>query len=485
MKSVTRRDFIKGSLAAGAVLLAPNSRVLGANEDIRVGVIGFRGQGGGHISRYLGIDGVRLTALCDADSEVLGGQVAKADQRGQKVKAYTDVRKMLDDPNIDAVSIATPNHWHALMTIWACQAGKDVYVEKPVCHNIWEGKKMVEAARKHKRIVQTGTQSRSSEAIPEAFEFIKAGNIGAIKVARGLCYKRRASIGKVSGPQRVPLNVNYNLWTGPAPLGPLMRKSLHYDWHWAWSTGNGDLGNQGIHQMDICRWATGQSGFPKRVLSVGGRFGYIDDGETANTQFAILDYDPIPIVFEVRGLTRKTGDTGMDYYKKVTDIGVVIECEGGYVAIGSNGGGWAYDNDGKRLQQFAKGGPESHQQNFINVVRSRKVGDLKADIQEGYLSSALCHMANISHQAGQTVPTEQIAEHIKSDAVMTESFGRFQEHLAANEVDLKQTAATLGADLKFDADKLQFEHGEENVANVANSLVSRNYRKPFVVPEQV
>ncbi|MHC4756754.1 MAG: Gfo/Idh/MocA family oxidoreductase, partial [Planctomycetota bacterium] len=342
MKSITRRDFVKGSVAAGLALALPHSRVSGANDDIRVAVVGFRGQGGGHIRRFLGIPGVKVVALCDVDKDIIAGQVAKFKERNEKVDVYTDVRKLLEDKNIDAISIATPNHWHALISIWACQAGKDVYVEKPVSHNIYEGRKIVEAARKYDRIVQAGTHKRSDTILPEVFEYLQKGNIGKIKLARGFCYKSRKSIGKVTGVQQVPESIDYNLWTGPAPLTPLMRERLHYNWHWVWPTGNGDFGNQGVHEVDLCRWVIGQNTLPENVISVGGRFGYDDDGTTPNTQISILDYKPVPIIFEVRGLPLGKGSSGKSSYKGIR-IGIVIECENGYFA-GGGGGGWIYDN---------------------------------------------------------------------------------------------------------------------------------------------
>ena len=264
--------------------------------------------------------------------------------------AYTDYRKVLDDKEVDAVVIATPNHWHSLMAIWACQAGKDVFVEKPISHNVWEGRKLVEAARKYNRIVQAGIQSRSDEAFPEVIDYLKQGNLGKIIAAYGLCYKPRESIGKVGGPHPIPKSVDYNLWSGPAPLVPLKRSRFHYDWHWQWAYGNGDIGNQGAHQMDQARRLLGQNGLPRRVMSIGGRFGYDDDGETANSQIAIFDYDPVPLIFEVQGLPRKRGDAAMGNFKGVR-IGVIVKCEDGYFA-GGGGGGWVYDNNDKKIRQF-------------------------------------------------------------------------------------------------------------------------------------
>src|SRR6185436_208270 len=226
------------------------------------------------ISELGKVPGVRLVALCDVDSNVLDRETQRLGKSNQSVRTYVDIRKLLEDKEVDTVSIATPNHWHSLAAIWAIQAGKDVYVEKPVSHEVWEGRKVVEAARKHNKIVQTGTQCRTNPGVQEAIKYIHDGNLGKVLLSRGLCYKRRASIGKVTTPQTPPATIDYDLWCGPSPKVPLMRTRLHYDWHWVWNTGNGDLGNQGIHQMDVARWAIKQNALSPAVFSVGGRLGY-------------------------------------------------------------------------------------------------------------------------------------------------------------------------------------------------------------------
>ncbi|UCE98590.1 MAG: Gfo/Idh/MocA family oxidoreductase [Planctomycetota bacterium] len=488
MSKLSRRDFIKSSLAVASVPSTVWSKVRGTNNDVRVAVVGlgssFGGQGKHHINVFHQLDGVRVVALCDADKDILNGEVAKFSSRNEKVAGYVDVRNLLEDKSIDAIVTATPNHWHSLLTIWACQAGKDIYVEKPISHNIWEGRKAVEASRKYKRIVQSGTQKRSDEGLQEAFEYIRQGNLGKILVARGFCYKRRKSIGKVDGPQALPESVDYDLWTGPARLVPLRRERLHYDWHWVWSTGNGDIGNQGIHEMDLCRWALGQNGLAPRAMSLGGRFGYEDDGETANTQIAILDYEPAPLIFEVRGLAQKKDDTVMDNYRGIR-IGVVIECEGGYFA-GGGGGGWAYDKEGTKIKQFKGDGGASHQANFIKAVRSRKVSDLNADILEGHISSALCHMGNISHRIGRLSLWDEIQEAIKAEAQAVERLERFREHLFANWVDLSRTRAVLGPWLEMDGEQEKFVVDKEfGLGRWANELLKRDYREPFVILDEV
>jgi len=357
-----------------------------------------------------------------------------------------------------------------------CQAGKDVYVEKPISHNIWEGRQMVQAARKYGRIVQSGTQRRSDTGLQEAIEYIQQGHLGKVTLARGIIYVRRDSIGKVNGPQPIPKTVDYNLWSGPAPMAPLRRKNLHYDWHWVWPTGNGDMGNNGIHFMDVCRWVIGADELASQVVCVGGRFGYVDDGETPNTQIVFLDYQPAPIIFELRGLPRKRGSSAMDYYRG-TQAGTVVHCEGGYFV-----GGWAYDNAGKKIKQFQRTGGAGHHENFIKAVRSRQSSDLNADVLDGHLSSALCHMGNVSHRLGEAAGREKIVERLRPAKGMAETFERMQEHLRVNGVDVAQTPRILGPWLTMDPRAERFT-GE--LAEEANQLVRRDYRAPFVVPEHV
>ncbi|MGV3771710.1 MAG: Gfo/Idh/MocA family protein [Verrucomicrobiales bacterium] len=476
MKQISRRTFLaQTAVGLGGISLSARSfaQVNGANEDIRVGVVGFKGRGGSHINEFSKMKGVRLAGLCDADESVLKSGAAQLDSKGIKVATFKDVRQMLDSKEIDVISVATPNHWHALMTVWGCQAGKDVYAEKPVSHNVWEGRKAVEAARKYNRIVQTGTQSRSDTALREALTWVREGNLGRIKVARGLCYKRRGSIGKVDGPQPIPAGIDYNLWCGPAPMEPLRRANLHYDWHWVWPTGNGDLGNQGIHQMDIARWALGVETLSPQVMSLGGRVGYDDDGETPNTQMIIHDYREVMIIFEVRGLPARPDAKEMDRYRG-QNVGHVIECEGGYLA-----GKTAFDNNDKEIKSF-KGSGENHYGNFIKAVRSRKMEDLNADILEGHLSSALCHTGNISHRLGQEANPDELREKIKGNQAALETLARMEQHLGVNGVDINMEKLTAGVFLEMDPKSERFIGNDR-----ANELLTREYRKPFVVPDKV
>ena len=486
-----RREFLKASLAMGSALSFSGSRILGANNDIRIGVIGIGsfvkigGKGRGDIRDFRKIPGVRVAALCDCDERHLNYELNQFKKRGERVRAYKDFRELLDDKDIDAVSITTPNHWHSLMTIMACQAGKDVFVQKPSSHNIFEGRKMVEAMRKYNRVVQAVHGPRNSGAIAESLEYAWGGSLGKIKCIYGINYRPRMSIGKVNGPQPIPRSCDYDLWCGPSPKKPLMREHLHYDWHWDWDTGNGDLGNMGIHAMDGCRWALRKNTLPKRVISIGERLGYDDDGQTPNTMITLLDYEPAPIIFEVRGLPRnksfrqsnweKNARATMDNFLGVR-TGFIIQCEGGYVKDGA-----AFDNRDKVLKKFDRIQPDC-KENFISVVRSRKTNELFTDALEGHLSCGLVHLANISYQVGKHKHNEEIRQVIKSKTEFSESFERLIEHLSANRFDIDGKLLALGQMLAMDTDTERFIGP---MSEEANRLISRRYRKPFVVPDNV
>ncbi|TAK93388.1 MAG: Gfo/Idh/MocA family oxidoreductase [Verrucomicrobia bacterium] len=490
MNQFTRRQFLKSSaLVAATAAVTPtftscktsprnvHARVRGANEDIRVAVIGLNGRGKAHLEGFSKVKGVRLVAVCDVDQNVLDRTIQKLKDDGPTVQGFQDIRKLLASPDIDAVSLATPNHWHSLGAIWAMQAGKDVYVEKPLSHNVWEGRKVVEAAHKYQRIVQTGSQIRSGHGVREGIEWIRAGNLGKIICARGFCYKRRESIGKADKPFAIPPTIDADLWFGPAQKEPIMRKRLHYDWHWVWPTGNGDLGNQGVHQVDLARWALSVNELSPRVFSLGGRLGYEDDGTTPNTQIIFHDYAPAPLIFEVRGLPASSATAKMDQYRGV-DIGAVIDCEGGYLQIPSYTSAVAFDKDGKEIKKFS--GSESHFANFIQAVRSRKESDLTANALEGHLSAALCHTGNISYQLGQRHSPDEIRDAVKNNSVMADALGRMEEHLGANAVDLQKTPATLGEVLTMNPQTERFIRND-----AANARLTREYRAPFVVSERV
>ena len=480
MSHLSRRQFLENSmLATAAAALAGQVRQAEAQDEkdekgekLRVAVVGVNGRGGSHISEFGKRKDCVIAAIVDAD-EVVGNRRADEIEKqfGTRPKLYLDMRKCFEDKSIDIASIATPNHWHALAAIWAIQAGKDVYVEKPVSHNVSEGRRIVEAARKYGKIVQTGTQSRSNPGMRKAIEFLHGGGIGEVKLARGLCYKPRGSIGP-RGNYDVPASVNYDLWSGPAEMSPLTRPKLHYDWHWQWETGNGDLGNQGIHQMDISRWGLNEMSLGESVLSYGGRFGYQDAGETANTQVCIHEFKGGKrLVFEVRGLkTEKLMDA---------NVGVIFYGSDGMLVVPSYSGGVVYDKDGNKTDKtFSGGGDGHHFANFVAAVRSRKHEDLNADILDGHLSSALCHVGNISYRLGTPVPASEITAALKDDKEALETLDRFQQHLLENKVSPESTKITLGARLALTEEETFTGTGSAE----ANKFLTREYRAPYVVP---
>jgi predicted dehydrogenase len=445
------------------------------------------------------IPGFRLAAVCDVDPAILGSAAERVRKDGHDVRTFQDVRELIACKDLDAITIATPNHWHALATIWACQAGKDVYVEKPVSYNVFEGRQMVRAARKYKRMVQTGTQARSNPDVIEAVAWVRAGNLGKIQYARGTCYKPRMSIGK-AGQGPLPPGLNYELWTGPAPLKPLARKNLHYDWHWIYDYGNGDLGNQGIHEMDLARWFLGHTALSPRVISIGGRLGYEDDGETPNTQLVYHAYDGPPLVFEVRGLPKskefqadgaqwgQNMDT-LDGFSRGRGVGVVVVCEGGRLAVVEGGESLvAVDSAGGTIRrfdtphpQFGRGwskGDQFHFRSWLAAIRTRDPSQLTAEILEGHLSSALCHTGMISHRLGRQLPASQIRPQLAGNALLAERFEAFCDHVTRNGIELEKTCPTLGPWLAMAPARERFL---QNPA--ADALLSRDYRRPFVVPE--
>jgi len=482
MSQQNRREFLERSMFAAAAAAAagsvPATRVFAddasksANERLRIAVLGVNGRGRSHLGGLGPREDCEIAAIVDPD-EAVGhkkGVEPVEKKTGKRPAFYQDLRHVLDDPSIDIITIATPNHWHSLAAIWAVQAGKDVYVEKPVSHNVSEGRRVVQAARKYDKIVQTGTQCRSMQGTIDAIDYVNSGKIGEVKVARGLCYKRRKSIGPVSNYD-VPSSVDYSLWLGPAPEAPLNRQRFHYDWHWQFAYGNGDLGNQGIHQMDIARWGLGVDGVGDAVVSYGGRLGYEDAGNTANTQVSVHSYGDKRVVFEVRGLeTEKYKGAG---------VGVIFHGSEGYVVLTSYTAGAAFDPDGNMVAQFNGGG--DHYANFVKAVRSRNVEDLTADIEQGHLSSALCHLGNVSYRLGGSVSVTEAQARLDGDAETAETFARVTAHLADNNVDLNTAHLQFGAQLTLDGAKETFTG---SLAEQANPMLSREYREPFVVPSE-
>jgi len=457
-----RRDFIKKSvlgtagLAIGGIGLSTKSyeSIIGANDRINVAVIGLRGRGSTHIDEWCGLKdshNVRLVTLCDVDEQFFTERSKTAlDKTGVKVTTEWDVHKVIDNPDIHAVSFATPNHWHALGAIWACQAGKHVYVEKPACHNIFEGRKMVEAARKYNVRVQVGFQGRSYKNIIEAMNFLHDGGIGEVYMARGLCYKPRDSFG-IAKDSTPPSNLHYDQWLGPSLWREYNEKRGHYNWHWHWNTGNGDSGNQGVHEFDIARWGLNKNEHPLSVYSTGGIYGINPEEcsqETPNTQASVFKYkDGTMMEFETRGrYFNREGAIGVG-------IGNIFYGTDGYLELQTwekSGGEWqafrkrekvpfagTQIGEGKQLAATLLG-PEStdHFSNFITAVRAGKDEMLNSDINEGYYSSALPHLGNISYR--------------------------------------------LGRELKFMGDYERFANDSE-----ADTMLTRKYRAPYVVPDNV
>lgn len=429
----------------------------------------MRDRGKQHAQELARLSECDIAYVCDPDRDRAAEVAALLDELGRPCpKAVQDLRVVLDDKSVDVVFIAAPNHWHALAAIWAMQAGKDAYVEKPVSHNIAEGRRIVQAARKLGRICQGGTQNRSGGPWIEAIRHIRDGKLGEVKLARSIVYGRRGSIG---GPDKceIPASVDYNLWLGPAAKVPLERSKFHYDWHWVWNTGNGELGNNNIHSLDICRWGLGVTGLGNAVLSYGGRLGYADAGETPNTQVVVYDFGDRTIVSETRGLRTEP-------FRPGSKGGCLFFGTEGIIAEGS-----LFDPEGKLVRTFA-GKSQDHFANFFKAVRSRNIADLNADILEGHQSTALCHAGNISYRLGRPSPTDAIDRRLGELKVhdrVRETFERTRKHLAENDVDLEMNPLTLGSLLRIAPGREAFVDNPE-----ADALLAREYRKPFVVPAE-
>lgn len=429
----SRRSFMKsagGAVAAAAFttpLFVPR-RAFGANDRVNAAVLGVHGRGKSHISGFMSLDNVRVTTLCDPDMEVLRQRAKDFEKKyDKKVKLVQDLRQVYDDKDIDVVSVATPNHWHSLATIWACQAGKDVYVEKPASHNIYEGRKMVEATNKYKRIVQHGVQLRSSKALREAIQHLRDGVIGKVYMARGLVFRWRGDIGN-KGTEPVPAGLDYSLWLGPAQKRPFSRNLVHYNWHWHWDFGNGDVGNQGIHETDMCMWGL-DVGLPKKVTAMGGKFLWNDCKETPETLSSTYLYpdEGKMIEFEVRPWCTNLEDGA--------GVGNIFYGSEGYMVVK---GYSTYETYlGKNRERGPKGNAGGdHYQNFIDAVRARDKSIQNGPVETAHLSSALAHLGNISYR--------------------------------------------LGRQLEFDPKTERFVGDDE-----ANRMLTRDYRAPFVVPETV
>jgi predicted dehydrogenase len=486
MNAISRRRAFQVTAGAATTGLFLSSRAVAQTDrspsyEVRVAVIGTGGRGGSHISGFSGLDGAKVAVMCDADEDASGKKAdALGKKMGYRVDTVRDFRQVLDRKDIDVVTIAAPNHWHALMTIMACQAGKHVYVEKPVCHTIWEGRQMVNAMKKHKRVVAAGFQNRSDVGLMQAIPQIHAGRIGKIVEARGLCYRNRDSIGKLEQPLTPPKSVDYNLWLGPAADLPIMRPRFHYDWHWVFNTGNGDMGNQGPHEMDLLRWALGDPQHPTSVTSFGGRFAWDDAGDTPNLQYAQFDFgDGVPVLFEVRNLHQKGEHEKVGKFAKGPGVGIIITGEQGEFR-GGRGGGTFYDREGNEVESFKGDSGSSHMANFLDCVRSGKQEELRSPLESAYYSSCMSHLANISVRTGQAVSGQDLASQLSSNPVAEEVRSRFAKQLDLWKVDTSQSPWQAGPKLTFDPQAERFTDGDNLEA--ANALVKREDRQPFVVP---
>ncbi|MBI1388498.1 MAG: gfo/Idh/MocA family oxidoreductase [bacterium] len=406
-----RRHFLKTAAAGAGVLI--HRKAFSANDTIRVGVTGLHGRGQDHVRGFAKQANVEVAALCDIDENVLREKRQSLDK---EVRAdaglFTDFRDMLEKGDIDAVSIATPNHWHALQAIQACQAGKDVYVEKPCCHNLFEGQQLLKAARKYNRIVQHGTQSRSCPAFQEAIQLIHDGYLGEVYYAKGLCYKWRDTIGHTPNQANPPEGVHYDQWMGPAPKKPFSQNRFHYQWHWQWDYGNGDIGNQGVHEMDVTRWGLGVE-LPSQAYGMGGHFMFDDDQQTPNTMTAAFKYPNVNRMhqFEVRHWM--TNDE-LDIGAKGNVIGCLFFGSEGYIKTWNYGEFQAYMGRERRPGKSAKSDTH-HFENFIKAVRSQNRNDLNAEIVEGVRSCTLIHLANASYHVGRMLHFDPETQRVTND----------------------------------------------------------------------
>ncbi|HXQ79871.1 MAG TPA: Gfo/Idh/MocA family oxidoreductase [Opitutaceae bacterium] len=487
MSPVSRRTFLKTSaLAAGAGIASRLTRSVwadpvGAGDAVRIGVIGLHNKGGDHLKQLQELPGARVVALCDVDPQILSHAIEGLKDRQIAPFATTQARELLARSDVDAVVIATPNHWHALLTLWACQAGKDVYVEKPMSHTVWEGRKMIEAAKRYGRIVQVGTQYRSDPGLQAAGRYLREGNLGKMLHVHAVYFNLRKDIG-----YKLPWYpdwLSYDTYCGPAPMAPLERASLHYDWHWSWATGNGDLGNNGVHMLDMGLFFTGHQTPPRRVICVGGRYVVADRAETPNSMLTVYDYPEVPFIFEHRGLPAKPGVNYMDQTYGIR-VGIVVQCEGGYFA-GANGGA-VYDSDRKLVKKFPGDGGAGHMPNFLAAVRSRRVGDLAAPVDVAHTGASLCHFGNISYRIGETADLDHVRDSLQTVPAAGQYLEGLAGNLGANGVDIARNPLRLGKWIQVEGDEIaQVESGSEEALQRARFLLRETHRPPYLIPDQV
>ncbi|MCF7730034.1 MAG: Gfo/Idh/MocA family oxidoreductase [Akkermansiaceae bacterium] len=475
---ISRRRLLK--LCGMAALATQGSTRAGgsANNTVRVGVIGCGGRAQGLAAQFARIKDVSIVALCDADSARIDSTAKRlatriADPGG--LAKFQDYRHLLDRKDIDAVVIASPNHWHTLHAIHAMQAGKDVYLEKPVSHELFEGRQLVAAEQKYGRMIAAGFQSRSCPGPRDGFQFVREGKLGKILRVHICCFKDRTGIGKRPDPLTPPASVDYNLWLGPAADLPLYRNQFHYDWHWAWNTGNGEIGNQAPHEIDLANWLLGDAGLPTEIRSIGGRFGWNDAGETPNMQLAWYQLAGVPVTIEVDDLqltpTRKV--TGV---RDGIRVGLVVHCEGGQLR-GGLGGMYAVGVDGKMpIQKFPGDGGARHQANFIDAVRSRRSDDIASRIVLAERAAAIAHLANLSYRAGSPAGAAALESCIGGNPAVASLLADHTKHLA--DWGITQPAYTVGKPISMDPATTRVL-----TPGLDEALVHRPCRPEFTVPD--
>ena len=478
MADLTRRGFLQTGSAAGASLLLTGTqasgRITGANERLWIAVIGLNGRGQSHIDGWSSQENVEIACVVDPDSRVLARALERVRGKGhEKCQGLSDVRRMLEDQSIDAISVATPNHWHSLLTIWGAQAGKHVYVEKPMSHDVAEGRVAVEAQKKYGVVIQHGTQTRSSAGVAGLHEAIQAGKFGRLKIAYGYCCKPRGSIGMES-TTTPPENLDWDLWRGPAVIDEFHSNYVHYDWHWFWKTGNGDLNNQGTHQLDVARWAldTDQT-HPVRVMALGGRFQWKDQGETPNTMFGMAEYPNGQYVFfNVRNVNYDGYEHQVENEYYFEDGGRIVR--GKYYAKGSGEGVAVKVPPGKVT-------PGGNWGAFVAACRAGDPSMANGNVYDAHYGCVLGHLMNNSYRLGSQVPFNAKAGRFGDNADAAEHFGRLHD-IMQNGVGVAADGEnyTVGPLLTFDPDSER--HVGEH-ADRANVLLKDPNRSGFEVPD--
>ena len=492
MKNISRRSFLKSSLSVSTVavggaslftLTGPTVRgnVVGANERVRLSIAGAGGRGTDLASNMFGkIDDVQIVTVVDADTRRMGASAEQIEKKcGQRPVPVQDYRKMLEDKNIDAVVVASCNHWHSLMGIWACQAGKDVYVEKPCSQNLFEGRKLVEAAKKYKRIVQHGTQRRSEETWARATAAVRSGKYGKLVAAHAFAHRPRGPLG-FKPVKEPPTQLDWNLWIGPAAMTDFHENLVPYNWHWFWNTGNGEIGNNGVHYFDLCEWAFGDRKHPDSVISFGARFvkdpknDYKDQAETPTIQFILYDFGGIPLIFESCNLAGPK-----EKWRPREEAEFVME--EGFIR-GNN----FVSKDGKSEKidvEFTMPSPGGNYANFVQVVKNRDSVTQNAPIENGHYSAGICHWGNAAYRMGKPDSLKSIREKMGNNAIMQESIDQTLANLGdvfGDSVKIEDIPFQVSPKLKVDKDKEKFVDNAE-----ANQFLTRVPRAPFIVPDEV